>query len=150
MESNPRLVPTLLRGNALPATLRRRSHVCPSRPDAGASEVVRSHARAWERGVPELSPRPWHVRSSSHGFLSFFRNTNHKKATFPCPPREVMLPFNWPSWCLVEGESMKLGLTIAGLFVGIVTSVAQEPTPSHAQVEKLISELDHPRFRDKE
>src|SRR5262249_14673171 len=37
----PRLVPTLLRGNALPATLRRRSHVCPSRPDAGASEVVR-------------------------------------------------------------------------------------------------------------
>ena len=45
---------------------------------------------------------------------------------------------------------MKLGLTFAGLFVGIVTSVAQEPTPSHAQVEKLISELDHPRFRDKE
>jgi hypothetical protein len=43
---------------------------------------------------------------------------------------------------------MKLGLTFAGLFLGFVTTVAQEPIPSPRQPEKLILDLDHPRFRD--
>lgn len=45
---------------------------------------------------------------------------------------------------------MRIGLSFAGLFLGFVATVAQEPIPSLRQPEKLILDLDHPRFRDRD
>jgi hypothetical protein len=45
---------------------------------------------------------------------------------------------------------MKPILAFAALFLGFALSAAQEPISSPKQPEKLILDLDHPRFRDRE